>query len=171
MKYSAIVNKQKFEITIDTVNGTPSVTVDGHSVHVDFQRVGGTTRYSLLLSSASHDLIVYGNGGTYQVHYNGKVYPVSVQDHRDRSGSGALHKAPPSGMAEVRAPMPGMVSEIEVQAGDKVTKGRGLAIIEAMKMENELRSPVDGTVTEIKIKRGDTVEKDAVLVVIDTTCP
>jgi len=171
LKYNALVNEQQFEISIDTLNGKASVHLDGRPLDVDCRRIGGTARYSMLLDSVSHDLIIHGNSGSYQVHYDGKIYQVTVHNRMERPGIGAPERALPSDVTEVRSPMPGMVSEIEVQAGDAVTKGSGLAIIEAMKMENELRSPVNGVVREIRARKGDTVEKNAVLVVIDTTCP
>ena len=62
--------------------------------------------------------------------------------------------------------MPGMVRSVPVQAGQEITQGQGLIILEAMKMENELRSPRAGSVKEIRVKPGDAVELGQVLVVI-----
>ncbi|MGB9665585.1 MAG: acetyl-CoA carboxylase biotin carboxyl carrier protein subunit [Ignavibacteria bacterium] len=66
----------------------------------------------------------------------------------------------------VKSPMPGLVSKILVNVGDKVGKGTGLLKIEAMKMENEIKSPVAGIVESVKINHGIVVEKNAPLVVI-----
>ena len=63
--------------------------------------------------------------------------------------------------------MPGKVIAVLISEGDKVEKGQGLVIVEAMKMENEVHSPVAGEVKEIKVKPGDTVEGGAVLVVVE----
>jgi biotin carboxyl carrier protein len=64
---------------------------------------------------------------------------------------------------EVRAPMPALVVRIEVQPGQKVRKGDGLIVLEAMKMENEVKSPRDGTVHEVCAQQGKSVEKNEVL--------
>ncbi len=67
----------------------------------------------------------------------------------------------------VVAPMPGRVVRVSVEPGDVVTRGQGVAAVEAMKMENELASPVDGIVSEVRVTEGDSVEAGAVLVVVE----
>jgi biotin carboxyl carrier protein len=62
--------------------------------------------------------------------------------------------------------MPGLVVDIEVKAGQSVCRGDGLAIVEAMKMENELTATADGVVREVRVEKGQTVEKDQVLLII-----
>lgn len=70
------------------------------------------------------------------------------------------------GSGEIRASMHGLVKQIEVKEGDKVTAGQKLLIFEAMKMESEITSPRDGVVASIKVKAGETVESKALLMVI-----
>ena len=64
---------------------------------------------------------------------------------------------------EVRAPMPGLVLALEVGEGDEVAPGDGIAIIEAMKMENEISAPIGGVVREVSVSKGDAVERDAAI--------
>ena len=64
------------------------------------------------------------------------------------------------------APMPGTVLATEVKAGDSVTKGDLLVILEAMKMEHRITAPIDGTVDEIHVTTGDQVETDQLLVTV-----
>ena len=59
--------------------------------------------------------------------------------------------------------MPGRIVRVLVAQGDTVTKGTGLLILEAMKMENEIQAPVDGTIEELFVKPGETVEGGAPL--------
>jgi propionyl-CoA carboxylase alpha chain len=63
--------------------------------------------------------------------------------------------------------MPGLVVRIEVAEGDVVQPGQGVAIVEAMKMENELRAEAAGRVVRIAVKTGDTVNKDQVLIELE----
>ena len=56
--------------------------------------------------------------------------------------------------------------EVKVNVGDKVKYGQTLAVLEAMKMENDIPATQDGEVAEIKVKKGDIVETDAVLIVL-----
>lgn len=64
----------------------------------------------------------------------------------------------------VKAPMPGLVLQSEVAAGDIVKKGQTLVIIEAMKMENMIKSPHDGQIKEVFVSSGQAVDKDEKLV-------
>ena len=66
----------------------------------------------------------------------------------------------------VKSSIQGMVLDIKVQAGQKVSAGDTLLVLEAMKMENPVVSPVDGTVTEIFVENGAVVQSGDVLVVV-----
>ena len=61
------------------------------------------------------------------------------------------------------APMPGKVVSFAVQAGDKVSKGQALAVMEAMKMEHTIAAPADGVVAELLYAPGDQVTEGAEL--------
>lgn len=63
----------------------------------------------------------------------------------------------------LKAPMPGKVLRVDVNAGQKVKKGDSILILEAMKMENAIKSPGDGKIKSVLVKAGDTVEKGEVL--------
>jgi len=65
------------------------------------------------------------------------------------------------------APMPGTIVEVRVSAGDAVSKGATVVVMEAMKMEHHLTSPDDGTVTEVLVAVGDRVDTGAALLVLD----
>lgn len=66
----------------------------------------------------------------------------------------------------VVSPMPGVITEIFVKAGDKVSTDEDLMILEAMKMENPIVSPIDGEVVEIKVQAKEKVKTDQVLAVL-----
>ena len=67
----------------------------------------------------------------------------------------------------VNAPLPGRVIEIKVKAGDTVTVGQEVMILEAMKMENSISSDYAGKVLGILVAEGDTVQADQPLLVIE----
>lgn len=67
----------------------------------------------------------------------------------------------------VLAPMPGVLIEYRVKAGDQVKEGQVLLILEAMKMQNEIKAPAPGKVAAISFKPGDRVQKGDILLVID----
>jgi propionyl-CoA carboxylase alpha chain len=78
----------------------------------------------------------------------------------------------PSLMAEddagsLHAPMPGRVIRVDVSAGEEVSEGQVLVVMEAMKMEHTLRSPHDGTVSAVLCEAGEQVEADTILIVVE----
>lgn len=64
--------------------------------------------------------------------------------------------APVAGAKQVTAPMPGTIVSVKVNVGDKVEAGTLVAVLEAMKMENEIFAGVDGTVAGISVSAGDS---------------
>lgn len=99
------------------------------------------------------------------VKINGNLYGVNIEDQFDSllkalGMSGAAGKA----IAEVKAPMPGLVLSVGVTEGQEVKKGDSLLVLEAMKMENMLKSATDGVVKKIFVLKGDKVEKNQVLI-------
>lgn len=73
---------------------------------------------------------------------------------------------PGSGPFEVHAMIPGRVAAVAVAAGDRVTAGQTLLVVEAMKMQNELRAPRDGLVERILVGVGETIDLGDLLVVL-----
>ena len=67
----------------------------------------------------------------------------------------------------ILAPMPGKVISVDVAAGDTVTKGQKLLVLEAMKMEHALTAPFDGTVAELTVTPGAQVQVEALLVRVE----
>jgi biotin carboxyl carrier protein len=69
-----------------------------------------------------------------------------------------------SSLKDIKAPMPGLILDLKVKAGDDVKKGDVILILEAMKMENIIKSPGDGVVKEVKVNLKQSVEKNQVLI-------
>src|SRR5439155_1685668 len=122
---------------------------------VDGRRTGAAG-FSLLIDHALTDVSVVMRGDTYLVDVGGRVHRVQLLDAR-RARAAA---APGAGEREVRAAMPGKIVAVLVEVGATVTRGQGLLVIEAMKMENEVTAPRDGTVQDIRVQSGQT-EKQA----------
>ncbi len=66
----------------------------------------------------------------------------------------------------VKAPMPGLMLKILVKKGASVSAGQKLAVMEAMKMENDINSPVAGTVKDVKVHEGDNVQEHEILFIV-----
>ncbi len=74
--------------------------------------------------------------------------------------------AAPAGGKVVKSPLPGVILSIDVKEGQAVKRGQKLAVLEAMKMENEILSEFDGTVSAIHVAKGDSVLEGANVVSI-----
>lgn len=121
----------------------------------------------------------------FNITVNGKTYAVDVEEVGGASASmptpapapaapapkavapKAAAAAPVAGASIVKAPMPGTIVSIKVNAGDKVTKDTLVAVLEAMKMENEIFAGVDGTVAAINANAGDSVNTGDAIVSIN----
>ncbi|GAA0104876.1 biotin/lipoyl-binding protein [Paraclostridium sordellii] len=106
---------------------------------------------------------------TYHIKLNGKVYEVEIEEvQKGQNPKPTFKNSEPQPKKEVattqnslgelvEAPMPGTIVNIMVKNGDQVKKGQVIAILEAMKMENEIVAPTDGTVISVDIEKGQNV--------------
>jgi propionyl-CoA carboxylase alpha chain len=74
-----------------------------------------------------------------------------------------IEKIPPDLSRYLICPMPGLVTLIHVEAGEKVEAGQPLAVVEAMKMENILRAQKSGVVKSVNAKQGESLAVDAII--------
>jgi len=102
----------------------------------------------------------------FDVDIRGRAHAVTIVDPK-RLRSGQNSDRHHHGVAEIRAPMPGKIVRVQIEAGASVDKGAGLVVVEAMKMQNEMKSPRDGVVVSINVKAGDTVNAGDVLAVVE----
>lgn len=161
MKYITTVEGKQFLVEIIDEK---HVSVDGKTYMVDFESVNGQPVYSLIVDGHSHESYVYQGDENWQVLLRGRLYPVMVEDEREKR----LRAAAGGGVAEtgefhLRAPMPGLIVSIPVTEGQEVKRGQVILILESMKMQNELKSPRDGTIGRIRVRTGETVEQKQTL--------
>lgn len=164
MKYITTVDEKEYLVEIID---DKHISVNGKVVEVDFESVSGQPVYSLIVDGKSHESYVQQGDETWQVLLRGRLFPVKVEDEREKR----LRAAGGAGVAEsgeylLRAPMPGLVVTVPVAEGEEVKKGQVLLILESMKMQNELKSPRDGTVGRIRVRAGESVEQKQTLLSI-----
>ena len=164
MKYWVTVNGREVEVEITG----DEVTVAGSSVHASLDQVAGTPLQSLTLDGRATTVTCEPLGrGQWAVSRQGRSFEVEVLDQRTRHIRSLTGPAAgPAGGGVLKAPMPGLVVRVQVEAGQSVAAGAPLVVLEAMKMENQLKAPAPGVVAEVKVVAGAAVEKGQVLVVL-----
>ena len=98
---------------------------------------------------------------------NGQPRTVKIEDRTQPITKPPRVKAEAGNVRHVGAPMPGLIAQINVRAGDQVTKGDALMTIEAMKMQTSIRAERDGRIAEVAVQPGAQVESKDLLVVFD----
>lgn len=97
--------------------------------------------------------------------YNNQKYIAKITEPMDELlKSMGLENAMVPKISEVKAPMPGLVLDILVTAGQSVEVGEKILVLEAMKMENAIKSPTAGTIASIHVSKGQAVDKNFVLI-------
>jgi pyruvate carboxylase subunit B len=163
VKYIVDVDGERIEVDLDR----DGVRVGGRVVHAHLADVDGTPIQLVHIDNTVHRVAARRGEtrGQYTLWMNGFRYEVEALDERARAiQEMTAEHAVPKGPKRIVAPMPGLVTRIHVREGDQVVAGQGIAVIEAMKMENELRASADGVVRQVLVLLGTAVEKGAVLV-------
>lgn len=135
------------------VNGVPiELTATGQPISWHGDRV-------ILAKGESAAVIDQGN--TKLVSFRGAQYKV---ERRVSNG-----KASAAGSGEMRAMMPGQITDVRVTIGDQVEKGQTLLVLEAMKTQQPFLAPFDGVVKSVSVSKGEQVSDGQVLAIVEAT--
>jgi biotin carboxyl carrier protein len=167
MAYIAKLGERTYTVEVEEVEKSIyRVSVDGSEFLLDGKKTG-RTNYSLIVDNRSFEVDIDVFEDDYRVLVDGRNYHIHLLDERRMRLGGVQAGIELQGRQRVSVPMPGKVIAVLVSEGDKVERGQGLVIVEAMKMENEVRSPINGEVKEVKVKAGDSLEAGATLLVVE----
>ncbi len=118
------------------------------------------------------NLTVNVNGADYQVELENApvqaaqpVIPSAASVSPEAAPAAAAPKAAGNGVT-IKSPLPGIIISIDVKEGQAIKRGQKVAVIEAMKMENDILAEADGTITAIHARKGDSVLEGADIVTI-----
>lgn len=165
MLYHVTIGSRTFRVEIEGESARVDDTV---YTRAELLALPGTHVRHLLADGRSAT-VVARRGDGWDLHVDGWAVTADVIDERTRAIRAMTGRAAgPQGPKPVRAPMPGLIVRLEVAPGDAVAAGQGVAVMEAMKMENELRAEAAGVVSRILVEPGQAVEKGSILVEFET---
>lgn len=159
-KLSVTIDGHTFEVSLNVPpNGHKpfTVTVNGETfgVLVPEMELPSHQPEWMIINGRPYEL-VFDNDLRWLKSYFG-IHQVEVRDME------ALAARPRSGDGRIKAPIPGLITRLLVEVGDKVEIGRPLLVLEAMKMENEIRAARSGTVAALHVSPGQGVVRGEVL--------
>jgi biotin carboxyl carrier protein len=142
-EYKYTINGNQYEVAIGDIEGTiATVTVNGEEYKVEWEPEAEPEKKKPVL---------------------GKPAAASEASASEESASNANVNTNNA----VKAPLPGVITSIEVAVGDEVKAGDTLLVLEAMKMANNIEAEKDGKIAAILVKAGQSVMEDDPLVVIE----
>ena len=123
-------------------------------------------KYEVVISDITENIATLTvNGEEYTVEMEKKAEP-AVESDASEGGSSAASSGSASGTA-VKAPLPGVITDICVTEGQEVAAGDTVVVLEAMKMANALQAEKSGKISAIVVKIGQSVMEDEALVYIE----
>lgn len=142
-EYKFKINGKDFHVAVNGISGTKAdVTVNGVNYDVELENAVAPVQQAAPAQTAP-------------------VAPVAAAPQAPSAAS-----APATGGKVITSPLPGVIISVDVKEGSVVKRGQKVAVIEAMKMENDILADADGTVTAVHVSKGDTVAEDAKIVTI-----
>ncbi len=156
--YKFRINGNEYNVEINSVEGNiADVTVNGAAYQVEM---------AASASSATGASMVGEPCRTTSSATGAPASSVASTGSAPAEAPAAKQSAPAGAGKPVTSPLPGVIIEVSVKEGQAVKAGQKVAVLEAMKMENEIQAPADGTVTAILVNKGDSVLEGAEIVKI-----
>jgi len=144
-------------------------------------KINGEHYQAQILEYNIHRAKLLVNGIEYKVEFEAEghddphvqvsstVVPMPLERHTPapETAKPAVETSANAELKVVKSPLPGLVVDIKVNAGDKIAKNQTIAVLEAMKMESEIVSDFAGVVAEVHVNKGETVQEGQQLVSIE----
>ena len=164
MRFWVTLESRDAEVEFHTEGGKLVLAFEGRRLEADVQRLPDGEVYSLLVNGRSHEVRVAPAGEGLEVTLAGATFPVDVRSPLEKRLQSARPAAAGVGGEVVAAPMPGLVVAIRVAPGERVAAGQAVAVVEAMKMQNELAARHGGIVTDVLVSERSSVSAGQALV-------
>ena len=163
MTYEVSVGERTLSVELRREGERFIVTLDGGEEQAVDIRRSDPAQMSLLVGGRSYSVGLARRPDGWDVDLLGTSHACAVVDPRRK----ALRLSGAASEGTLSTSMPGKVVRLLVAVGDHVEEGDPVAVVEAMKMENELKAPVSGRVAEIPVAAGEAVDAGAVILRIE----
>ena len=164
MLYDVTIDGKNYRLDLNRPDGRWSCRLDGRDLEVD-AILARPDVLSLRIGNMAYEVKSERVANDLHLWVGSTRFTVEVRD--PRSLRGRTRAGDDHGPKKIIAPMPGKVVRLLVREGDDVEPGAGVAVVEAMKMQNEIKSPKKGTVQKVLVSEGATVNAGDVLAIVE----
>jgi biotin carboxyl carrier protein len=164
MLYDVNINGKNYRLELNPVDGRWSYRVDSKTVEVDAVPIRPNV-LSLRIGNTAYEVRSERIANDWYLWVGNTRFAAEVRDPRSLRGRSRAQEE--RGPRKIVAPMPGKVVRVLVREGDEVELGAGMAVVEAMKMQNEIKSPKKGKVQKVLVSEGAAVNAADVLAIVE----
>jgi biotin carboxyl carrier protein len=164
MLYDVTIDGKKYRLDLAHADGRWSCRLDGQELEVDAV-LARPDVLSLRIGNMAYEIKSERVANDLHLWVGSTRFAVEVRD--PRSLRGRVRAGDDHGPRKIVAPMPGKVVRLLVHPGDNVEAGVGVAVVEAMKMQNEVKSPKRGIVQKVFVSAGAAVNAGDVLMIVE----
>jgi biotin carboxyl carrier protein len=164
MLYDITIDGKNHLLHLNRADGHWSCRLDGRDLEVDAV-LARPDVLSLRIGNMAYEVKSERVAKDLHLWVGSTCFAVEVRD--PRSLPGRTRAGDDHGPKEITALMPGQVVRLLVREGDQVEPGTSVAVVEAMKMQNEIKSPKKGTVQTVLVAEGAAVNAGDVLAIVE----
>jgi biotin carboxyl carrier protein len=163
MLYDITIDGKSYRLDLNRADERWSCRLDGRDFEVDAV-LARPDVLSLRIADLAYEVKSERMANDLHLWVGSTRFAVEIRD--PRSLRGRTRAGDDHGPKKITAPMPGKVVRLLIREGDEVEPGGGVAVVEAMKMQNEIKSPKKGTIQKILVSEGAAVNAGDVLAIV-----
>jgi biotin carboxyl carrier protein len=164
MLYDVTIDGKNYRLDLNHAEGRWSCRLDGRDLEVDAV-LARPDVLSLRIENMAYEIRSERVANDLYLWVGSSRFAAEVRD--PRSLRGRTRAGDDHGPRKIVAPMPGKVVRLMVRGGDAVEAGASVAVVEAMKMQNEIKSPKKGTIHKVLVSEGATVNAGDALAIVE----
>ena len=165
MEFEFLVNDVLQKVTLEKKEGVFSFSDGENTFEADVQYVS-PYEISVLIGNKSYRVFLAKDKDCRYMLIDGELFIVK-EPTEEGAGFKEGEERTSEGTILIKAPMPGKVIKVCVAEKESVHKNQTLAIVEAMKMENEIKASEDGTIKTVHVSAGELVDSEKPLIELD----